>query len=71
MKTVTTYNEHFFDVIDTPEKAYFLGLMYSDGCVWHTERTGKTGNILYEYCTSISLQETDKDILDKFKNALS
>lgn len=32
MKLVTTYNEHFFDVIDTSEKAYFLGLMYSDGC---------------------------------------
>ena len=33
MKKVTTYNEHYFDAIDTPEKAYFLGLMYSDGCV--------------------------------------
>lgn len=71
MKLVTTYNEHFFDVIDTSEKAYFLGLMYSDGCTWHTEHTGKYGNILYEYNTSISLQEDDKDILERFRKALS
>jgi hypothetical protein len=31
MKRVTTYDENFFDVINTPEKAYFLGLMYADG----------------------------------------
>lgn len=24
-------NEHFFDLIDTPEKAYFLGILFADG----------------------------------------
>lgn len=28
-----TVNENFFEVIDTPEKAYILGLFYTDGCV--------------------------------------
>lgn len=27
-----TYNETFFEKIDTEEKAYFLGLLYADGC---------------------------------------
>ena len=25
------YNKHFFDVIDTEEKAYWLGFFYADG----------------------------------------
>jgi hypothetical protein len=28
-----TINENFFETIDTPEKAYILGLFYTDGCV--------------------------------------
>ena len=27
------YNKHFFDVIDTEEKAYWLGFMYADGYI--------------------------------------
>ena len=26
------FNIHYFDVIDTPNKAYFLGLLFADGC---------------------------------------
>lgn len=47
-------NELFFENIDTKEKAYFLGLMMSDGSV-----SNKT--------MIISLQEKDKVILEKFK----
>lgn len=47
-------NEHYFDVIDTPNKAYILGFLYADG--WND--TDK--NII-----TISLQEGDKEILDK------
>lgn len=25
-------DEHIFDVVDTPNKAYCLGLLYADGC---------------------------------------
>lgn len=27
-------NEHYFDGIDTPSKAYLLGILVTDGCVW-------------------------------------
>ena len=26
------FDEHYMDKIDTPEKAYILGLLYADGC---------------------------------------
>lgn len=54
-----TINEEYFDKIDTPNKAYILGLMYADGCV-----SNKTNNF------SISLQERDVDILNKIKSEL-
>lgn len=46
-------NEHYFDAIDTPNKAYILGLLYSDGCNYEPKNT-----------ISISLQEDDKELLD-------
>lgn len=41
--------------IDSPEKAYLLGLFYSDGCIY-----SNNGN----YYTSITLHEDDKYLLD-------
>ena len=57
-RTCKKYNvdENYFDVINTEDKAYFLGLMYADGNV------SKSGNMC-----KISLQEQDVDILEKFK----
>lgn len=52
------FNQNFFATIDTEEKAYFLGLLVSDGCV---ETSGKI---------SISLQEKDKSILETFKTVI-
>lgn len=52
-------NQSYFDIIDTEEKAYFLGLLYADG--YNDEKR----NRLF-----ISLQEEDKEILEKFKVAL-
>lgn len=46
---------NFFKVIDTEEKAYFLGLMYSDGSV--------SDNQFY-------LKLKDEDVIVKFKEAL-
>lgn len=47
-------NEHYFDKIDSEEKAYFLGLLYADGC--HYEELS---------CITLSLQEEDVEILEK------
>lgn len=46
-------NEHYFDNIDTPSKAYILGLLYADGCN-HPEHN----------CITISLQECDKSVVE-------
>ena len=48
------FNEHYFDVIDTQEKAYYMGMLWADGhnCV-------ERGSIILE------LQEQDLDLLEK------
>jgi len=47
-------NETFFDIIDTQEKAYVLGLLYADGYN-NTDRNS----------VSLGLKETDREVLDK------
>lgn len=51
-------NENYFESIDSEDKAYFLGLLFADGC------NHKVG-------FSIGLQESDKKILDIFKNKIN
>ena len=50
-------NENYFKNIDTNEKAYILGLLYSDGYI------NKNG-------FGISLHEKDKEILEKISNII-
>ena len=54
-------NSFYFDNIDTPNKAYILGLIYQDGnnYTW--------GN---KHCLTISLQEEDYNILQRVKEEL-
>jgi hypothetical protein len=52
-------NETFFDLIDTEAKAYFLGLLYADGCN-HSNNT----------LVSIGLQEQDRHILERFRDLI-
>jgi hypothetical protein len=53
------YDERFFENIDTPEKAYFLGLVAADG------------NISPRYtCCRIALKAVDQDILECFRKHL-
>lgn len=49
-------NEHYFDKIDTPTKAYILGFFYADGSINLPKST-----------VSISLQEEDGYILDRMR----
>lgn len=53
------FNEHVFDVIDTEEKAYWLGFIYADGNV------SKAGDKQI-YSFEISLKEDDYNHLMKF-----
>ena len=52
-------NEHFFDVIDNGDKAYILGLLWSDGC--NSVDLGKI---------TLQLQEKDKQILEDISKAI-
>lgn len=52
-------NENFFDSIDTEEKAYWLGFVYADGCVWKDKTL------------TIHLNSKDVQHLEKFKSAIA
>lgn len=58
--TKYTLNENYFKKIDCPEKAYWLGWLFSDGTV---RRNGS------QIC--LKLQVIDKCILKRFKNTIS
>jgi len=54
-KSIYTLNEHYFDIIDSEDKAYFLGLLYADGY-----------NNTKRHQVFIGLIESDKKILEIF-----
>ena len=57
-----TLNEHFFNSIDTNDKAYFLGFICADGCIYR--RNNHQGML------SIGIKDIDIEILDNFKKCL-
>lgn len=52
-------NYQFFENIDNEVKAYFLGLMYADGCNNETKK-----------CLQLGFAEKDKELLYKFMEAI-
>jgi hypothetical protein len=52
-----TLNEHYFDIIDTERKAYFLGFLFADGCN-------------SKYKAQIQLSECDKELLIKLSKEI-
>lgn len=56
-------DEKYFDTIDTPEKAYFLGLIAADGTISKSKRCES-------YTLGITLKRQDREILEKFKKEL-
>jgi len=44
-------DEHYFDVIDSPSKAYLLGILLADGCVWKHKLQNSY------YCNLMTLDE--------------
>ena len=59
IKRKYTVDESFFEVIDTPDKAYVMGWFYSDG-----------SNDLSRYTASISLAENNSDALYKIRDVI-
>lgn len=55
------YDENFFELIDTEEKAYWLGFLYADGYVSCRK---------YNHILGISLAEKDFHHLEKLNNSL-
>ncbi len=56
-------NENYFEIIDTPAKAYYLGFIAGDGCLRYNEKHNS-------YMLTIKLNTKDIDILEKFKKDL-
>lgn len=54
-----TFNEDYFEEIDTEDKAYWLGFIYADGSINPSKN-----------CLEISLKESDKSHLEKFKKSI-
>jgi hypothetical protein len=54
-----TFNEHYFDVIDNQDKAYWLGFFAADGY-----------NHLSKGCIEFRLHNKDREILNKFKTSI-
>lgn len=65
---VTRYelNENFFDVIDTEEKAYWLGFLYADGTITPIKRK----DYIKSYTLEIGLARKDKSHLEKMKKSI-
>jgi hypothetical protein len=53
------YNENYFEKIDTEDKAYFLGLIFADGCIVYDP-------IKFRYNVLITLHPKDVHILESF-----
>ncbi len=55
---------NYFHTIDSPEKAYFLGWLISDGCVVCRSKSGRSPAI------SLELKSADKYIIEMFADVL-
>lgn len=64
-KTTRRYysNFNYFNSIDTPNKAYILGLICSDGCIYKRDN--------HEGLWQITLQKQDKQVLEDIKKEIS
>ena len=63
------FNENVFDIIDTEEKAYWLGFIYADGYISYNDFDDLTKKPLYSF--ELSLQLRDTKHLEKFTKFLN
>ncbi|MCM1315253.1 MAG: LAGLIDADG family homing endonuclease [Alistipes senegalensis] len=57
------FNKNYFHIIDTPNKAYWLGFIYADGYVICNDKS-------FNYELGIELKDTDEDLLKCLNNEL-
>ena len=62
------FNEHIFDIIDSEEKAYWLGFIWADGYI---SNSPNNLNVKTVYQFELSLGLKDVEHLIKFKNFMS
>lgn len=60
MNRLHKVNDYYFEKINTEDRAYFLGFLMADGCVF------KIKDCINSYIVQIKLNIRDKNILDKF-----
>lgn len=70
-RTKKTCSRDFFNVIDTEEKAYWLGFIFADGYISYSEKNMKKGQLATTYCTGIKLKWSDREHLKKFNKSIS
>ena len=63
IKITYNYDKNYFDIIDTEEKAYWLGFIWGDGYVINNTETSK-------YSLKIGLSSIDHNHLEKFKKSI-
>lgn len=61
-----TYNDKYFEIIDSDDKAYWLGFLYADGCIHEINDKSKSKHAIKPMMLELSLQEKDKYHLEKF-----
>lgn len=61
-------NEDYFNVLDTTEKAYWLGFLAADGCVFHRTRPSRP-NISKRL--QLLLQASDRSHIERFRTAIN
>ena len=67
---VKTYDESFFEKIDTEEKAYWFGFIYADGWVVKNHSKDKQERQLKKYSLGVELSIKDKEHLIKFAKTI-
>ena len=60
------YNKDYFSKIDTPDKAYWLGFLYADGCITRYYKNDQLSSMSLE----ITLCDADRNHLQKFLDCL-
>lgn len=63
-KSKYKYDQNYFEIIDTQEKAYWLGFIYADGCIQENANTNSCE-------LAIKLQGSDYKHLKKFNKSIN